>query len=498
MSHPFSWKEWGELSAVELSSRVRRGEVTPSEVAGQARAAAAATHEQLQAVVELFDKPARASDLVLPEQADTKGLLAGVPLFLKDMGSGIAGVLREFGSALHRGDRAARTDPLVAEWLREGAQVLGRATTAELGMAYDTVTVYNGLQVTRNPWNTAHSAGGSSGGSAALVAAGVTPLTHATDGAGSIRIPAALTGLVGLKVSRGRSPLPWHVNELLNTSMVEGVFARTLVDAALALDAATARPVPEGKNFIASGFGPTRAVDALFESPRPLRIAFSVDAFGRGHAPDPAVARRVREVAAKLDKAGHHVEELAARDLPDFDALWRSFATFWAGMRAASWQVAKGQPSPETFAQLSPMVRGYWNAASNYDKLDVIRYQAENVRHTLAFAKLLEKRDALLLPVFPYATPKAHAEWSPAHEHDFDAYFERFLDSGRYTIPANETGLPALALPTGPGDDGLPIGVQLYGHWREETALLQAGAAVQAVVGSIEARPSVHVSRLAI
>jgi amidase len=496
MTHPFSWREWGALSAVELSSRVRRRDVSPGEVAAQAHAAAAATHEQLQAVVELFDKPAQPTDFELPDDADTHGLLAGVPLFLKDLGSSMGGVLRENGSALHRGERTARTDPLIAEWLREGAQVLGRATTAELGMAYDTVTVYKGLQVTRNPWDTAFSAGGSSGGSAALVAAGVTPLTHATDGAGSIRIPAALTGTIGLKVSRGRSPLPWHVNELLNTSMVEGVFARTLVDAALALDAATTRPVPEGKHFSAPGFGPTRAVDALFEAPRPLRIAFSTDAFGRDHPPDAAVVRRVREVAAALDKAGHHVEELSAKELPDWGALWRSFEIFWAGMRAASWQVAKGDVSAETFAQLSPTVRGFWKASSRYDKLDVMRYQADNVKHTLAFAHLLAKRDALLLPAFPYATPKAHAEWSPAHEHHFDAFLQRFLDTGRYTIPANETGLPALVLPSGPGADGLPIGVQLYGHWREEAALLQAGAAVQAVIGPLEALPAVHVSRL--
>jgi amidase len=495
MTHPFTWPEWGRISAHELSARVRRGDVSAAEVAKQSHAAAAATHDELQALVELFDAPAVASDVALPDGA-SQGLLAGVPLYLKDLGSSMAGVLRENGSALHRGERTQRTDPLIAEWLREGAQVLGRATTAELGMAYDTVTVYQGLQVTRNPWNTAHSAGGSSGGSAALVAAGVTPLAHATDGAGSIRIPSALNGLVGLKVSRGRSPLPWHVNELLNTSMVEGVIARHLVDAALALDAATRRPAPAGKHFVPTGFEPTQAVEALQQVPQRLRIGFSTDAFGRDHAPGAAVVQRVRNVAQALSRAGHQVEEIGSAELPDFAALWRSFETFWAGMRAASWQVAKGDASPGLLASLSPMVAKFWAASSRYDKLDVMRYQADNVRHTLGFAKLLEQRDVLLLPAFPYATPLAHGDWSPAHDVDFDGFLKRFLDTGRYTIPANETGLPALALPAGLGADGLPVGVQLYGRWREETALLQAGAAVQQVIEGVHAVPAVHVSRL--
>jgi len=493
---PFSWETWGRLGAVELAEHVRRRDVAPEEVAAQAHAAAAATHEPLQALVELFDTPAEAPDLALPAGHRTRGLLAGVPLFIKDLGSSVAGVLRENGSALHRGERTARTDPLIAAWLHEGAQVLGRSTTAELGMAYDTTTVYNGLQVTRNPWDVSRTAGGSSGGSGALVAAGVTPLAHATDGAGSIRIPAAFNGLVGLKVTRGRSPLPWHVNELLNTSMVEGVIARHLADAALALDAATRHRAPPGKQFLAAGFDPTDAVAALRDVPRRLRIGVTTDGFGRPTAPDAAVVARVRRVAETLTRAGHDVEEISSAHLPDWGSLWRSFETFWAGMRAASWEVAKGVPGEDLRAALSPMVRAFWDASARYGKGDVMRYQAANVSHTLAFANLLERHDVLLMPAFPYATPPANGDWSPALPHDFDTFLQRFLDSGRYTIPANETGLPAIVLPTGPGEDGLPIGVQLYGRWREETELLRAGAAVQAAIGTPDGVPRVHVSRL--
>lgn len=493
MTHPYSWERWSSLGATDIAEHVRRGEVTAAEVAAQAKAAALRVEPQISALVELLDDPARPSDVALP--AANEGLLAGVPLFLKDLGSSIAGLQRENGSALHRGERVARTDPLPAAWLKQGVQVLGRATTAELGMGYDTSTVYRGLQVTRNPWDTTRTAGGSSGGSAALVAAGVVPITHATDGAGSIRQPAALNGLVGLKISRGRLPLPWHVNELLNTSMVEGVFSRSLEDTALALDAATAEPAPLGKLYSAGQrSGATQALAALkAEPPRKLRVGVTTDAFGRGGEVEPQRARRVLSVAAALAKDGHLVEEIKGADLPEWPVLWRSFETFWAGMRAASWRLVHGELSPERVAELSPGVQGYWHASSRYGQLDLMRYLADNVKITLAFGKLLERYDVLLLPVVPYATPLANTSLSPAVAHDFESFLQGFLDAGRYTIPANEAGLPALALPAGLDDQGLPLAVQLYGRWGEETALLQAGAALQRVIDPVRALPAVHV-----
>ncbi|MFT7772228.1 amidase [Roseateles sp.] len=493
MTHPYSWERWSALGAVDIADHVRRGEVSAAEVAAQAHAAALRVEPQISALVELLDEPHHAPDVALPPARE--GLLAGVPFFLKDLGSSIAGLKRENGSALHRDEVVTRTDPLPAAWLKQGVQVLGRATTAELGMGYDTSTVYRGLQVTRNPWNTARTAGGSSGGSAALVAAGVVPLTHATDGAGSIRQPAALNGLVGLKVSRGLLPLPWHVNELLNTSMVEGVFARTLEDTALALDAATSEPAPLGKLYSAGQHsGPTQALAALGRDlPRPLHVGFTTDAFGRPGGCEPQRAAVVRNVAAALDRDGHHVEDICPADLPDWSVLWRSFKTFWAGMRAASWRLTHGDLSPEQVASLSPGVQGYWRASSDYGQSDLMRYLGDNVKTALAFGKLLERFDVLLLPVVPFSTPLANTTLSPAVAHEFEGFLENFLDAGRYTMPANEAGLPALALAAGLDTEGLPMGIQLYGRWGEETALLQAGAAVQRVIQPLAPRPAVHV-----
>ncbi|WP_341674768.1 amidase [Niveibacterium sp. SC-1] len=498
-THVYSWQEWATSSASDIADAVRNRHVSATEVVAQARAAAAALDPRLAAVVELLDGAAEPADLVLSDSRFASGALAGVPLFIKDLGSSIAGLRRENGSALHRDERVARTDPLLANWLNQGVQVLGRSTTAEFGMAYDTSAVYRGLTVTRNPWNTDYTAGGSSGGAAALVAAGVVPIAHATDGAGSIRIPAAMNGIVGLKISRGRLPLPWHVNELINTSMVEGVFARALEDLALALDAASTEAAPAGKNYVATDFPTAPTLAALkTELPR-LRIGFSVDDFGRSTPLDPMIAAETRAVADRLTNAGHQVEEIRSADLPDFGAIWRAFEIFWAGMRAATWAETHGPLDEAKAAQLSPMVRAYWQASARYGKDEVVHYLASNVRHSRPFAQLLARYDVLLLPATPALTPLANTSLSPCVAHDFDAFLQRFLDFGRYTIPANETGLPALTLPAGLDRRGLPIGIQLYGRWRGEAALLRAGAAVQAVIGKgplDTARPEIHVSRL--
>jgi|GEM_PF-157682 len=497
-THAYAWREWANTSAADIADAVRSRHVSAAEVVAQARAAANALDPRLGAVVELLDAVAAPTDLYLPDSRFTSGALAGVPLFIKDLGSSVAGLRRENGSALHRDERVTRTDPLLANWLNQGVQVLGRSTTAEFGMAYDTSTVYRGLAVTRNPWNTDYTAGGSSGGAAALVAAGVVPIAHATDGAGSIRIPAAMNGIVGLKISRGRLPLPWHVNELINTSMVEGVFARTLEDLALALDAASTEAAPAGKNYVATDFPSSPTLAALRTEPPRLRIGFSVDDFGRPAPLDPAIVAETRAVAERLANAGHQVEEIRSEDLPDFGALWRAFEIFWAGMRAATWAETHGPLDEARAAQLSPMVRAYWQASTRYGKDEVVHYLASNVRHSRPFAQLLERHD-VLLPATPALTPLANTSLSPCVAHEFDAFLQRFLDFGRYTIPANETGLPALTLPVGLDHRGLPIGIQLYGRWRSEAALLQAGAAVQAVIGTgplQSARPEIHVTRL--
>uniref|UniRef100_UPI000369016D amidase n=1 Tax=Herbaspirillum lusitanum TaxID=213312 RepID=UPI000369016D len=429
MSKPaLSWKEWGRLDAVALAELVRTRQVSAAETVAQAVEAARLLEPQLGAVLETFDNITSAPSA---DGANPDGALWGVPLFIKDLGSTIGGRLAENGSALNKDKRSARTDPLIANLHRAGLISVGRSTTAELGMTYDTTTTYRGLKVTRNPWNPDYTPGGSSGGSAALVAAGVTPLAHSTDGAGSTRIPASLTGLIGLKVSRGRLPLPWSFNEYGNATIGEGTFSRTVRDTAAFLDAA-ASDYPAGNSFV-SGKSPTHTfASALQRAPGKLRIARA----------------RTREVAAALQELGHEVEEIDDSIITDWDRFWPSFRTFWLGMRPAMWGLPyeDGIP-PELLEQLAPMTRKFWLNAQRYDKRDVLRHQAGNNAHALRLGEFFGKYDALLAPAFAIPAPKANGPFSLANDRDFDAYINELLDAGRYAIPASEAGLPAVSLP---------------------------------------------------
>ena len=197
MTLAMSWDEWAAHDAVALAERVRKGDVTPAELAAQVVAAIGRTNGALDAVVEVF------KDVAVDPLADgmnPEGVFAGAPYLMKDLGPTLKGRKQEFGSMLMQGHRAAEDSYLTGRIRQAGLNILGRTTTPEFGVCS---AAENRLHVTRNPWNTDLTTNGSSAGTAAVVAAGVLPMSHATDGGGSIRIPAGATGNIGLKVSRG-------------------------------------------------------------------------------------------------------------------------------------------------------------------------------------------------------------------------------------------------------------------------------------------------------
>jgi amidase len=192
------WDEWAKHDAVALAERVRQGDVSPTELAQQVAAGIALVNPALSAVVEVFD------DVVadpLLDGMNPDGLFAGVPYLMKDLGPTLKGRLQEMGSLLMQGHKADADSFLTGKIRRAGLNVMGRTTTPEFGVCSSAENP--ALYITRNPWNLAFTTNGSSAGTAAVVAAGVLPLSHATDGGGSIRIPAGANGLIGLKASRG-------------------------------------------------------------------------------------------------------------------------------------------------------------------------------------------------------------------------------------------------------------------------------------------------------
>jgi amidase len=472
-----SWDEWHKHDGLALAERVRAKEVTAKELSAQAAEAVGRLDPSIEAVLGIYEDAVADPDRDGPSKT---GRLYGVPMLLKDLGSGLAGRTQESGSRLFRDHVVKATDPLVANYLRAGLVPIGRSTTPEFGMTFDTTTDYLGrVKVTRNPWNPERTPGGSSGGSAAAVAAGVVPISMSSDGGGSTRIPAAFCGLVGLKATRGRVPRPLAQSEYISRISIDGVVTRTVRDTAAAYDYLT--HTPNGGSFIPIGQPPSPYLSAVERDPGPLKIGLSTGRWGRATATDPEVAERVRTVARVLDGLGHLVEELDDRSICDWTALWSAYTIGWTGSRAQFAATAKErQLDPGRLEQyLGPMVYRHYLAAERYDKFDIWKMMADNNTVTREFGRLMERFDLLLVPTMAIRVPKADGPYSLLRDEELDPWLDRLCDACRYTMPANETGLPGISLPAGLDRDGLPIGIQFYGNFCREDLLLQIAAQIE-------------------
>jgi len=494
MPQAMSWEEWATHDAVALAARIRGGELTPGEAAAQAAAAVARLDPQLEAVLGLYEDILIDPDRDLP---DRSGKLYGVPMFLKDLGSGLDKRVQESGSKLHAGHVVPATDPTVTNYLSAGLVPIGRSTTPEYGMTIDTSTDYLGrVKVTRNPWHPARTAGGSSGGSAAAVAAGILRVSMSSDGGGSTRIPAAFCGLVGLKATRGRVPRPLGQNEYMNRTSADGVVTRNVRDTAAVYDYLTR--IPNGGSFMAMSPPAGSYLDVIARDPAPQRIGLTTGAWGRGGEIDREIAARVRETAGLLESLGHIVEEVDDSAICNWEALWFAYTTNWVGGRAQFAHTARDKRiDPDRLGEyLCPMTYRHFLDAARYDKFDLWRMMACNNTVTRQFGQAMEHYDLLLTPTLAIRVPEANGPYSLLREDPFALWLDRLCNACRYTMPANETGLPAISVPAGLDSDGLPIGVQLYGNFCREDLLLQMAAQIERArpewFGAI---PPVHVTR---
>ena len=267
MNLPMSWEEWAAHDALGLAERVRKAELSAAELARQAAAGIAKTNPALSAVVEVFD------DVVadpLRDGLDPAGPFAGVPFLMKDLGPTLKGRLQEQGSLFMRGHRPAADTWLTQRMRRAGLNLMGRTTTPEFGVcsSAENPDVY----VTRNPWNTDYTTCGSSAGTAAMVAAGVVPMSHATDGGGSIRIPAGFNGNIGLKPSRGVFSIAPHASDITGYVSIQGCHSRTVRDTAAFVDACRGGAPGEFMPYWTSNEPYT---ELIRRDPRRLRIALS-------------------------------------------------------------------------------------------------------------------------------------------------------------------------------------------------------------------------------
>ncbi|MFO1218237.1 MAG: amidase [Burkholderiaceae bacterium] len=478
---------WFTEDATALAQHIVRGEFTAIEALERTLADVGAHNKTLNAVCLLRPEIARreaterdAELAACKTDAARADLLQrkpffGVPLLLKDVGPATAHPdfpsrmgSRVFGS---QGFAWPVKGALTERYLAAGFVPFGRSTSPEMGISASTEAVAYGGP-TRNPWNTAHSAGGSSGGAASATAAGIVAIAHANDGAGSIRIPASACGLVGLKPSRGLMPCGPLAGEGWGGLALDHVVSRSVRDCARALDATA------GADAGAPYAAPTR--DAPFAAattapPQALRIAL-VNRFYEGDPVHPEVAAVVAGFAQQLQGLGHHVDE-ADLGFTTLDVVRPVMQVIAAGTAMVLDGIAQARGRAITPDELEPVVWGALQTGRSISGGDYLR--ALNVLHLLGrrMGAFHQRFDLLLTPTL--AEPPAAIGRFAMTNPDFLDY--RLGPNGlwRYTpfTPlANGTGAPAISLPVGFSASGLPIGAMLAAPLGGDALLLRVAA----------------------
>ncbi len=463
-----SFEEYADYDGLGLAELVRTGEVTPTELVEAAVTRVDRHNPTLNAIVhDARDEAMAAASGDLPD-----GPFRGVPFLIKDLGSQVRGWPRTSGSRFVQHEVDAADDRLVARYRGSGAVFLGKTNTPEFGITGTTESAL--LGPCRNPWNPDHISGGSSGGSAAATAAGIVPLAHASDGLGSIRIPAACCGLFGMKVTRERNPTgPADGDRVLGFS-VDHVVSRTVRDSAAMLDW-TGYPEPASPYAPPPKEGPY--LDDVQTAPGALRIAFSTET-PSGRPIDPEVQAATEATAALLADLGHRVEE---RGLGvDYRALYRAHGVCSAANAAANYlELVERVGREATEDELEPLT---WAGIRVGQKLSgeqvmgALRQLRELNRSAMS---IFEEVDVFLTPVMGTPAPRV-GHIDPVNLEPREVS-KRQAKAFPFTPPCNFTGQPAMSIPLSQSRDGLPIGMQFAGRYGDEATLFRlAGQLEQA------------------
>jgi amidase len=464
------------LDATAQAQLVRNRALKPLELVEAAIARVERLNPTLNAVVApMFDEARRAT------REELGGPFTGVPFLLKDLVAEYAGAPLGEGSRFLAGYVASEDTELVRRYRRAGLVVMGKTNTPEFGILPTTEPRRFGP--TRNPWDLARTPGGSSGGSAAAVAAGMVPMAHANDGGGSIRIPAACCGLFGLKPTRARNPLGPRYGDMFCGLVAEHAVTRSVRDSAALLDA-TAGPDP-GDPYWAPP--PARPFAAEVQTePGRLHIAFTTRApTGVPVHPDCVVA--VEEAARLAAGLGHEVTE--GTPAIDADLLTSAFITLWSAGCAWSiddWARRSGRtPAPEQLEALTSLLAEMGRRRSAAELLLAVQ---DLQRVSRDVARFFETYDIWLTPTLaepPLPLGSFEDSEDPLHGLRRSAAFVPF------TPIANVTGQPAMSVPLHWNSQGLPIGTHWVGHFGHEATLFRLAAQLEAAHPWAHRRPPV-------
>jgi amidase len=454
--HAFTGDVLGSRDGVAIADLVAEGVATPAELAEAARQRGARVADRLGAVAHHAPRPRRTPN------ADSE--LDGVPTFLKD-NTDIAGMPTNHGTAAYTAGPAEQDGVYAEQFLTTGMTVLGKSRMCEFG--FNGSTEFQGEEPARNPWNTAFSVGGSSGGAAALVASGVVPLAHANDGGGSIRIPAAAAGLVGLKPTRGRHRDSVTARRLPINLVSEGVVSRSVRDTAAFVHAME-------RNWRNPDLPPIGRV--LGPSSRRLRIGLIDTTVGDAEL-DSTTRTALEETAALLESLGHRVEPVP---VPVGEAFIEDFVLYW-GLLSLLASMTGRLMLDRSFdaSQMDALSIGLReNTRRRLLQMPLVIHRLK--RSGRRCARPFTDQEVLLSPVVAERTPEL-GHLSP--EVGYDTLIERLRRHVAFTPLHNVAGLPAISVPGGLDADGLPTSTLLSASWGDERTLLELAFEIE------EARP---------
>ena len=447
------------ISATQLIAAYKSGDLSPVEVAEHLLARIDAVNPDLNAFTDVTAAPARtAAREAESAWRENRALpLSGVPLTIKDIAF-TKGIRTMRGSRIYENDVPDFDSPAVSRVLEAGAVMLGKTTTPEFGWKGETTSPVTGS--TRNPWNLERTPGGSSGGAAACVAAGIGPIGHGSDGAGSIRIPACFTGLFGIKPSLGLVPV--YPASAVGDLAHHGPLTRTVADAALFLDV-TAGADPRDRLSVDM---PTGFSDAIRNTTiRGLRVAWTPDL---GYAAvEPEIATITAEAAQIFASMGCNVSEAH----PGLDDPWPIEHTIWASAMAG----ARLDDFEKVRSIMDPGLVAIVDEGFQISGASVSRARSDQSTYAAAWGSFMADWDLLLTPSLPCPAFPVGQDQPGA----INGVETSYLSWTAFTYPFNLTGMPAATVPCGFTSDGLPVGLQIVGRLHDDATVLRAAAAFE-------------------
>jgi amidase len=469
------------LDATAQAELVRNGEASAAELVDAAIGRIEKLDGEVNAVIHpLYERAREAVQSGLPD-----GPFTGVPIVIKDLDGTLAGAPYHAGNKALKAARhvASTTSHLFERLERAGFVIVGKTNTPEFGLMPTAEPQAYGP--THNPWNLAHSSGGSSGGSAAAVASGMVPVGHAGDGGGSIRIPASMCGLFGLKPARGRVPLGPAEHEAWAGLVMRHVVTRSVRDSAAVLD--VLQGYMSGDWYSAPP--PARPyADEVGAQPGELRIGVCTNAPLGLATVDPECVAAVDDTARLLESLGHSVVE-AAPDALDDGALLETFGTVMlASLRADMTEVESAIGRPVTPGDMEPTTWASYEAGAAIDAGTYLRTLTKMqawARRAIAWW-FDDGFDILLTPTCAEPPPVLGDLTDP------ETGGSRLLPFVLFTAPFNVTGQPAMSVPLAQSPSGLPVGVQLVGAPYREDLLIRVAAQLEQARPWADRRPPVH------